>query len=65
MVTSKLWKNSEFIKIQVNFVDKILFPDKMVTVKTLLGNVQLSKDERVYFEEFLEFYKHFQSEGLR
>ena len=59
VVTFKLWKNSELIKIQVNFVDKILFPDKMVTVKTLLGNVQLSKDERVYFEEFLEFYKPF------
>jgi predicted nucleotidyltransferase component of viral defense system len=59
MVTFKLWKKSELIKIQVNFVDKILFPHKTITVKTLLDNVQLSKDDIAYFEELLEFYKPF------
>jgi predicted nucleotidyltransferase component of viral defense system len=59
MVTFKLWKNSELIKIQVNFVDEILFSDKTITVKTLLENVQLSKDDMAYFEESLEFYKPF------
>ena len=59
MVTFKLWSKSELIKIQVNFVDEILFSQKMVIVKTLLDNVQLSKDDKVYFEEFLEFYQPF------
>lgn len=59
MITFKLWKNSELIKIQVNFVDEILFPHKTITVKTLLDNVQLSKDDIAYFEESLKFYKPF------
>ena len=59
LVTFKLWKNSELIKIQVNFVDEILFPHKTTTIKTLLENVQLSKDDTAYFEESLEFYKPF------
>lgn len=59
MVTFKLWKNSELTKIQVNFVDEILFPQRIVTVRTLLDDVQLSKDEKAYFEEFLEFYQPF------
>jgi predicted nucleotidyltransferase component of viral defense system len=60
MVTFKLWKNSELIKIQVNFVEEILFPLKKAIVKTLLNDPDLTKDERVYFEEFLGFYKSFQ-----
>jgi predicted nucleotidyltransferase component of viral defense system len=59
MVTFKLWKNSELIKIQVNFVDEILFQHKIATVKTLLDNVQLSKSDTAYFEEALESYKPF------
>jgi predicted nucleotidyltransferase component of viral defense system len=59
LVTCKLWKNSEFTKIQVNFTDKILFQPKIVTVKTLLDNIQLSKDDTAYFREALSFYKPF------
>lgn len=59
MVTCKLWKNLEFTKIQVNFADKILFPQKTVAVKTLLDNVQLSKDDTAYFEEALSSYRKF------
>lgn len=59
MVTFKLWKDSELIKIQVNFVDEILFPEKTIAVKTLLENVQLSRDDMAYFEEALEFYRPF------
>jgi len=59
MVTFKLWKNSELIKIQINFVEEILFPHKTITVKTLLDNVRLSRDDMTYFEESLEFYKLF------
>jgi predicted nucleotidyltransferase component of viral defense system len=59
MVTFKLWESSELMKIQINFVDEILFPQKIVTVRTLLDNVQLSNDDKIYFEEFLKFYKPF------
>lgn len=57
MVTFKLWKGSELIKIQVNFVEHILFQPQMVLAKTLLSKVKLTRDERAYFKEFLEFYK--------
>ena len=59
MVTFKLWKESELMKIQVNFIDELLFPSKRVRVKTLLDDVTLSKDEEVYFGEFLNFYEPF------
>lgn len=60
MITFKMWKGSELLKIQVNFVDEILFPYKTVVVKTLLDRVQVSKDERTYFEESLGFYRPFE-----
>jgi predicted nucleotidyltransferase component of viral defense system len=60
MATFKLWKRSELVKIQVNFVEKILFKPKVVGVKTLLDKTELKEDEKVYFEEFLEFYKPFE-----
>jgi len=60
MVTFKLWKGLELVKIQVNFVERILFKPKKVFVKTLLNIDELKKDEKVYFDEFLEFYKPFQ-----
>lgn len=34
-----------------------MFPSESVTVKTLLDDVPLSKDDKAYFEEFLNFYK--------
>jgi len=57
MVTFKLWKNSELIKIQVNYVEEILFPHKKVVARTLLDKAEINKDEEAYFEEFLESYK--------
>jgi len=60
MVTFKLWKNTELIKIQVNFIDEILFPCKSVVAKTLLDDAKVSETEKAYFEEFLEFYKPIQ-----
>ena len=59
MVTFKLWKDSELVKIQVNFIEELLFPPKEVKVRTLLDEVKLSKNEEVYFEDFLNFYKPF------
>jgi len=47
------------VKIQVNFLEELLFPSKNLEVKTLLDGITLSKDEEVYFEEFLNFYKPF------
>jgi predicted nucleotidyltransferase component of viral defense system len=57
MVTFKLWKGSELVKIQVNYVEKILFEPKKMNVKTLLDKIDLSEDEKVYFGKFLDFYK--------
>jgi len=59
MATFKLWKDSELVKIQVNYVEKILFEPKKLNVKTLLNRIDLSEDEKVYFGEFLDFYKPF------
>jgi len=56
MVTFKLWKGSELIKIQVNFVEKLLFLPRNVVAKTLLAGREISDDEKAYFREFLEFY---------
>ncbi|GBC75384.1 hypothetical protein HRbin06_00702 [archaeon HR06] len=60
MATFKLWKGLELVKIQVNYVERILFKPKIVVVKTLLDKTELKEDEKAYFEEFLEFYKPFQ-----
>jgi len=60
MATLKLWKGHELVKIQVNFVEELLFPYKKVKVRTLLDGLALSKDEEAYFEEFLNFYKPFE-----
>lgn len=60
MATFKLWRGSELVKIQVNFVENILFEPKKVLVKTLLNEAGLKKDEKAYFDEFLDFYKPFQ-----
>jgi len=57
MVTFKLWKNSELIKIQVNYVETILFPHKKAIAKTLLDEAEINKNEEAYFEEFLNSYK--------
>jgi predicted nucleotidyltransferase component of viral defense system len=61
MATFKLWKEHELVKIQVNFVEELLFPYKSVKVRTLLDGLALSKDEEAYFEEFLDFYKPFEA----
>jgi predicted nucleotidyltransferase component of viral defense system len=59
MATFKLWKGPELLKIQVNFVEKLLFSPRVVRVRTLLDGVKLSRDERAYFGEFLDFYRPF------
>jgi len=60
MVTLKMWKNLELVKIQISFVDETLFAPKTRVVKTLLDGVTTSKEDSVYFEEFLSYYKPFE-----
>ena len=60
MATFKLWQNLELVKIQVNFIEHLLFQPKMILAKTLLNRIRLTRDEKTYFEEFLEFYKPIQ-----
>ena len=59
MVTFKLWKGKELMKVQVNFVEELLFAAKRRTVNTLLSGVSLRRDEIVYFEEQLAHYASF------
>ena len=59
MVTFKLWKGKEYVKVQVNFVEELLFEVKRKTVKTLLDGVVLKRDEIVYFDEQLAYYAPF------
>jgi len=59
MVTFKLWKGSELIKVQVNFVERILFKPRKIEAKTLLSG-ELTEDEKAYFDEWLEFYRPLQ-----
>ncbi|MBO8180676.1 MAG: nucleotidyl transferase AbiEii/AbiGii toxin family protein [Archaeoglobus sp.] len=57
MATFKLWKGSELIKIQVNFVERLLFPSRDAVAKTLLTGRDVSDEDKAYFREFLEFYQ--------
>ncbi len=57
MVTFKLWKDSELIKIQVNFVERLLFDHESVIARTLIDHVKISEEDKAYFEDFLKFYK--------
>ncbi|MFA4662836.1 nucleotidyl transferase AbiEii/AbiGii toxin family protein [Pyrococcus kukulkanii] len=60
MITFKLYYPEEvmreMIKIQVNFVETLLFEPKKVSAKSLLSEVKLNDEEKVYFFEFLEDY---------
>ena len=60
MVTFKLWRDTELIKIQINYVEKILFNPKRVSVNTLLKQIDLNRDEKAYFEKVLNFYGPFE-----
>ncbi|MEM2913180.1 MAG: nucleotidyl transferase AbiEii/AbiGii toxin family protein [Candidatus Bathyarchaeia archaeon] len=60
MATFMLWRDSDLIKIQVNYVERILFKPKTMIVKTLLDGTELRSDEEAYFKDFLEFYSPFQ-----
>jgi len=46
----------ELVKIEVNFFEPVLFEEREVMAKTLLGGVKLENEERAYFLEELERY---------
>lgn len=50
-------ERAELIKIQVSFVEELLFPPKNARATTLLNRVRMSRGDRAYFDEFLMFYK--------
>jgi len=54
---SVLTGNPSFIKIQINFLEKIMFSSQTKELITLIKSNQFPKEDQVYFKEFLDFYK--------
>lgn len=65
LVTFKIWyesiftNTSSFIKIQFNFLEKIMFNLKTKETKSLIKE-NLTKEEKTYFQEFISFYEPMQ-----
>lgn len=59
MTTYKLWKGKEYVKVQVNYVETLLFKAKKLKASTLLDGVELQKDDQAYFSDFLDHYTPF------
>ena len=63
LVTYKVYYDSvltgkpSFIKIQINFLEKIMFTPQTKELNTLIKPSQFTEEDRIYFKEFLEFYK--------
>ena len=63
LVTFKVYYNSiltgkpSFIKIQINFLEKIIFAPQTKELHPLIKNSQFTKEDQIYFKEFLDFYK--------
>ena len=63
LVTFKVYYNSiltgkpSFIKIQINFLEKIIFAPQVKELNPLIKNSQFTKEDQIYFKEFLDFYK--------
>ena len=54
---SVLTGKPSFIKIQVNFLEKIVFTPQIKELLPLINQSQFTKEDQIYFKEFLEFYK--------
>lgn len=54
---SVLTGNSSFIKIQINFLEKIMFGPQTKELLPLIKPHQFTKEDQIYFKEFLDFYK--------
>ena len=57
LVIIKLYHDESLIKIQINFTEDLIYREKSIDANTLLMDVAISKDERVYFGDFLTFYR--------
>jgi predicted nucleotidyltransferase component of viral defense system len=63
LVTYKVYYDSiltgkpSFIKIQINFLEKIIFAPQTKELNPLVKLSQFAKEDQVYFGEFLDFYK--------
>ena len=63
LVTFKVYYDSiltgkpSFIKIQINFLEKIIFAPQVKELNPLIKNSQFTKEDQIYFKEFLDFYK--------
>ena len=63
LITFKVYYNSiltgkpSFIKIQINFLEKIIFAPQVKELNPLIKNSQFTKEDQIYFKEFLDFYK--------
>jgi len=54
---SVLTEKPSFIKIQINFLEKIIFAPQTKELNPLIKNSQFTKEDQIYFKEFLDFYK--------
>ncbi|MEK6889382.1 MAG: nucleotidyl transferase AbiEii/AbiGii toxin family protein [Nanoarchaeota archaeon] len=63
LVTFKVYYDSvltgkpSFIKIQINFLEKIIFAPQTKELNFLIKPSQFTKEDQIYFKEFLDFYK--------
>jgi len=63
LVTFKVYYDSiltgkpSFIKIQINFLEKIIFAPQTKELNPLIKFSQFTKEDQIYFKEFLDFYK--------
>ena len=53
---SILTGESSFIKIQINFLEKIIFAPKTKELISQINLADFTKEDQIYFKEFLEFY---------
>ncbi|MBS3073959.1 nucleotidyl transferase AbiEii/AbiGii toxin family protein [Candidatus Pacearchaeota archaeon] len=55
--TSVLTGESSYIKIQINFLEDILFSPEKKELHSLIKISDFSKEDQVYYNELLEFYR--------
>ncbi|HDD33525.1 MAG TPA: hypothetical protein ENG30_00075 [Thermofilaceae archaeon] len=60
LVTFKLYRWGELLKVQVNLVETLLYEPQMCEVRTLTNGVSVTDEERAYFREYLEEYREFE-----
>ena len=53
---SVLTGNLSFVKIQINFLERIMFPPRTVELLPLIKPSQFSKEDQIYYKEFFDFY---------